>query len=130
MKKRTSFIKHKGREIVFLDYSNIKSKEEYVEAMEETDRQIFPHGTDPKDNLTLIDVTGSIMCVEVMSRASKLRAKVGGKDLLVAIVGITSMLNRIMAKAFSNNFYFVNSIEKAKDWLVEKAVERDQKNEA
>lgn len=129
MKNRTIFIEHKGKELVFLDYSNIKRAEEYTEAMEETDKEFFSHGTDPKNNLTLINVTDSIMCVEVMSEASKLRAKIGGKDLLVAIVGVTSKLQRVMVNAFSDNFFLADSLEEAKDWLIEQAIKREKKNE-
>lgn len=49
MEKRTSFIKYKGKEIVFFDYSNIKSEEEYEEAIKETDKEIFSHKTEPKN---------------------------------------------------------------------------------
>lgn len=79
--------------------------------------------------MTLIDATDSTMCVKVMSQASKLRAKIGGKDLLVAIVGVTSELQKVTVNAFSNNFYLAGSMEKAKDWLIGKAQEREKENE-
>jgi len=130
MKKRTLFIKHKGRELIFLDYSNIKNKEEYKKAIQETDKIIFSHKIEPNNSLTLIDVTNSIMCVEVISESSKLYAKIGSKNLLVAIVGVSSELQRVMINAFSDNFYLANSMEQAKNWLVEQAKKREKKNES
>ena len=115
--------------MVFLDYSNIQKEEEYEKAIHETDKVIFSHDTEPKNNLTLIDVTNSIMCIEVISESSKLRAKIGGKNLLVAIVGITSELQKVMVNAFSENFYLADSMKQAKDWLIKQAKKREKKDE-
>ncbi|MFC1678148.1 hypothetical protein ACFLZ9_00245 [Patescibacteria group bacterium] len=126
--KRTYFIEHKGREIAYCDYSNIRDEGVYLRAVDETDRVVFSHHTDPKDNLTLINVTGAIITAEIIGRSSKLNAKIGGKDLLVAFVGITG-IKRTLANAFSRKQYFADTIEEAKDWLVDQAEKREKNKE-
>ena len=126
MNKRIQYIQHQGREIIFLDYSNLE-EEEYLQAIKETEEKVLAHSNNPQKNLNLVDVTGSPTTAAVIGAASKLIAKIGSRDLLVALIGISGM-KKVVARAFSKNYYFANSVEEAKDWLVKEAEIRDKKN--
>ncbi len=121
MSSRVKFIEHKGKKIIFLDYSGFqyKDKDEFMGVLDYARKFIFAAG---KDLLILVDVSNSYGDNEVIGKM-----KQDGKDEkhLVkkqAVVGIT-VFKELFLKTIN---LFTNigikpfgTLEQAKDWLAE-----------
>jgi len=116
MSERVKEIKYKEKTIIFLNYANLKEAE-YVKVLDETMVMVDKY-EDLSNRLVLIDVSDSPMTAKVLGKSSRIYSKISGSESLkVAFVGVDKV-KKIIARAFSEKFYFADTIEEAKEWLV------------
>ncbi|UYP46634.1 hypothetical protein NEF87_002919 [Candidatus Lokiarchaeum ossiferum] len=119
--ERVRLIEHKGRKILLIDYSHLKKSEEVLPVINQLETFVRTVKT---KQLFLTDATDGVANKEIMDSLKRV-AKVC-KDLDVVekecIVGITG-LKKVLLKAVNafakSNVVMKNSLEEAKDWLVE-----------
>lgn len=123
MGSRVQWIKHKGKEIIFCDYSNISDEEEFIQAVGETETEVLKQAPGTLI-LMLIDVTGSRITSTVTGRARELAAEARKKGIPsspTAIVGVSGPAQKavVMAMQFLRpDLHIAESIAMAKDWLI------------
>jgi hypothetical protein len=117
--KRVNHIFHKGRPILFLDFSGCKV-EDFPPIIEEAEKLIR---VEPPDSvLTLTDVTGARYNLQVTESLKQFTK--GNKPFVKAgaVVGLdalkTIVYNGVMHFSGRNLLAF-DDIQKAKDWLIE-----------
>lgn len=122
MDNRASFITYKGTEIYFVDYRNIKKTEEFLEAIEGTNK--FREGLKKegrKDLLMLVDVTGSFVFGDILDRLKKSKKETVPllkKSAIVGVSGSKKILLNIV-NAFTNfESKAFDSQEDALNWLI------------
>jgi hypothetical protein len=121
MAKGAQFIEFKGKEIYYVDYSGIKTNEDFLTVIRQTNtfrEKIKAEGK--KDLLLLVDITGSFVYGEVLSeikKAGKITKEITSKEAVVGITGGKKILLNIV-KSFSNmNIKVFDTVEDAKEWL-------------
>ena len=126
MGNRVQWIEHRGKKILFCDYSNIHDEEDYIRAIVETEVEVLKQvpGT---LILMLIDTTGSHITSRVTQRTRELAAaarKRGIPSSPTAIVGVSGPAQKaiVMAMQFLRpDLRTAESVAAAKDWLVGQA---------
>lgn len=83
-----SIIKHKGKDIVFTDYTHCKTPDETVQVVNEAEKFLLAY---PGKALVMIDVTGAHGSKEYMERAKEVSKKVSHKVAKRAVVGISGL---------------------------------------
>ena len=123
MGNRVQWIEHRGKKIIFCDYSNIRDEEEFIRAIIETETEVLKQAPGTLI-LMLIDATGSHITSKVTGRARELAAaarKQGIPSSPTAIVGISGPAQRAIVSAMQflrPDLRVAESIAAAKDWLV------------
>jgi len=123
MGNRVQWIEHRGKKILFCDYSNIHDEEDYIRAIVETEVEVLKQvpGT---LILMLIDTTGSHITSRVTQRARELAAaarKRGIPSSPTAIVGVSGAAQKAIVQAMQflrPDLRTAESVAVAKDWLV------------
>lgn len=119
MNQRVGFIEHKGKEIFFIDYSNLQGQEYLDFSLSIADIALSSGKT---NQLLLIDFTGSLITREVSAAHKELTRKTHHLYKHLAFVGMDP-LRRILANAalsfVTNKVRLFKTLEEAKDWLVE-----------
>jgi hypothetical protein len=122
MSQGAHFIEYKGREIYYVDYSYIKTNEEFLEIIRQTNAFREKAKSDGKrDLLMLVDVSGSFVYGEVLDaikRAGKLTKELTAKEAVVGITGGKKILLKIVQAFTRMNLRVFDSVEDAKNWLV------------
>ncbi len=122
MSNRVQWIEHKGKTILFCDYSN-QSEDEYIQALAETETEVLKQAPGTLI-LMLIDTTGSLITTKVTGRARELAAaarKKGIPSSPTAVVGVSGAAQKaiLLAMQFLRpDLRAVDGIAEAKDWLV------------
>ena len=116
MENRVSEILHKGKKIIYGDYSGLKLND-FIEIIEQQE-SVSLKSTD-KNILHLLNFTDSKMNKESKERADTMIKNLNDKGFNVktACFGIGS-LQRYIASAVQKNMYFAKDMNDAKDWLV------------
>jgi PAS domain S-box-containing protein len=117
--KRINIIKYKGKEMLYLDYSNLKS-EEYQKAVDEIINIVPSLGK--KDLLVLTNVQGNYFTTDYIKNTKKAGEILKPYLKKNAIIGISRKQDIFLKaiKLFSDiNMESFENIENAKDWLVE-----------
>ena len=83
-----SFIEHKGKKILLIDYRGLKKKDEMIATLHEA-IGLYAESTEPLR--TLIDMTDAAGNSEWMNESKKYGKQVGDKTLKSAIIGITGI---------------------------------------
>lgn len=122
MANGASFIQHKGKEIYYVDYSNIKTNEEFLAIIKQTNAFREKTKAEGKKNLLmLVDITGSFVygdVLEQIKKASKQTKELTAREAVVGVTGGKKILLKIV-QTFSNmSLKIFDSVEEAKDWLV------------
>jgi hypothetical protein len=122
MSQGARFLNHKGKSIYYVDYSNIGTKEEFLEIIKQTHafREIVK-AEGKRDQLMLVDVTGSFIYGEILEEI-----KVGGKETreiiskqaVVGITGSKKVLLNIFNKVTQMEMKVFGTVEDALNWLV------------
>lgn len=120
--ERGSFIVHNDKEIYFIDYTNLKQEEEFLEAIKSTNafrEKVKASGK--KDLLMLVDVTNSYVYGQVFSeikRSAKLTQDITRRTAVVGVTGVKKTLLDMMNAFTTLNVKPFDNIEEAKNWLV------------
>lgn len=117
---RTSFIEHKGTQIVLLDFSGLTDLRATHEAIDEAKRFIAQQ---PRrgDLLTLTNVTGSHFDTDVVKRLRELAEHNRPYVKAGAVVGLTGLMRVVyttLVHLTGRNLRAFDSIDEAKDYLV------------
>jgi hypothetical protein len=116
-----SIIDHKGKKILYTDFSNIRNNDEMMKVMEESDNMYQQYGNNVRH---LINFHNAVTSPEFFERSKQLGKKNVDKCLKDAFTGITS-LKGVLLKGYllftqaNRQAKVFESIEKAKDWLAE-----------
>jgi hypothetical protein len=118
MSESLKWIEHKGKRILFCDFSNF-SEEEYLQGTEDMEKELIAQGKG-SFTLLLIDVKDSHMSQVTSDRGKKTieiltPLNITTKTSMIGISGV----KRIIAQAISRDVHFDKDLESAKDWLVE-----------
>ncbi len=122
MTRGAQFINHKGKEIYFVDYSNIKNNDEFLKTIKETNEfreQLVSQGK--KDLLMLVDVSGSYVYGEVLDaikKAGRMTKAITRKEAVVGITGSKKILLQIVQTFTNMKLKVFDNPGDAKDWLV------------
>jgi hypothetical protein len=119
MTDRVSWIEHKGTKILYADYSGL-SGDEYLGVIEEFKNELLKQS--PGSVVTLTNVTGSTVTNEVKDKLKELREQTKGISRKAAAVGVTGF-KKTIAVLIRKDLYWADSLEEAKEWLVEQAQE-------
>ena len=117
---RTKLIEHAGRSIVLMNFSDLTSRLEYLEAIEAA--RLFVAAQPPVQNLlTLVDVTATFYHPEVVEALTKLAVHNKPWVLAAAVVGLTPLRRLVyrLVVAFSGRkIGSFKTMDEAKAWLV------------
>jgi len=117
--KRQSWITHKGKEILYDDYRNLQGSK-FPAMVNEILKLTLESGK--KDILSLVDVRGSYATketVEAFNIAGKAAKPVSKKTAVLGITGVKKIFLNVVNKFSKIGAKPFNSIEEAKEWLVE-----------
>jgi len=123
MSNRVQWIEHQGELIIFCDYTNIQEEEQFLQAIEEMEREVLKEEPGTFIRM-LIDVTGSHVTAKVTGRAREVAAAAREKGIPsspTAIVGVSGPAKQaiVLAMQFLRpDLRSVETIAEAKDWLV------------
>lgn len=122
MAKGASFLEYKGKQIYYVDYSNIKTNEEFLTTIKQTNAFREKLKADGKRSLLmLVDITGSFVYGEVLEeikKAGKFTKELTAKEAVVGITGGKKILLKIIQTITNMNLKVFNTVDEAKDWLV------------
>lgn len=122
MTKGAQFIEYKGLSIYYVDYSNIKTNDEFMSVIKQSNSfREKAKSEGKKDLLMLVDVSGSFVYGDVLTeikKAGKITKEMTLKEAVVGISGGKKILLKIVQSFTSMNLKVCDSIEEAKDWLV------------
>lgn len=116
MSDRVKWIEYKGTKILYIDYSGL-SKEEYVKVIEEAKDELLKQP--PGSVVTLSDVSNSCITEKVRDKFKECEEQTRGISKAAAAAGATSV-QRVMMRLARKDLFFANSLEEAKEWLVER----------
>lgn len=119
---RGKFITHGGKEIYFIDYSNLKFEDEFLAAIKSTnDFREKVKASGKKDLLMLVDFTNSFVYGNAFSKikeSGKLTQSITKKTAVVGITGAKRTLLEIMNTITTLNVKPFDQLEDAKNWLI------------
>jgi hypothetical protein len=116
--ERVTKIYHKGKEIIFVDYSNVKIESEMIAIFNAQKEMVLK---DRKKYLFCADFTGSYSPPEFMKEIEK--GLTEAKDLIIkgsffGVTGSKSVLINGLIKSFNVNFKTFDDKNSALDFLV------------
>jgi len=118
---KVDFILHRGKQILFMDYSN-SDKNSILKAIEQT-KSIAEKQIKPGTGLGLMDVTDSDFDPDIVKALKDLAVKNKPYMKMTAIVGVeglkTAIYNVIIEFTGRKNLVLFDHKEKAKDYLTE-----------
>ena len=115
-------VTYKGKEIVYIDYTQCASSEEMIEAINEAKELVKKEN---KDYLQLSNISGATITPDFLiaaKNAAKYNPKLAKKR---AIVGLDKPAQKLFLKVYNtalgslNELKSFDSIEEAKEWLVD-----------
>jgi hypothetical protein len=116
-----SIIEHKGKKILFTDFSNIKDHKILMETMYESDRQYQLYGNNVRH---LLNFHNAMTSPDFFEKSKELGKKNVDKCLKDAFTGITP-LKTVLLKGYllftggNRTARVFDTVEKAMDWLAE-----------
>jgi hypothetical protein len=121
MAKGAQFVEYKGKEIYYIDYSGIKTNDDFLSVIRQTNSFREKVKSEGKRNLLmLVDITGSFVYGDVLTeikKAGKMTKEITSKEAVVGITGGKKILLNIV-KSFTNmNVKVFDTLEDAKEWL-------------
>jgi hypothetical protein len=122
MAKGAQFIEYMGKHIYYVDYSDIKTNDEFMTVIKQTNdfrEKVKSEGK--KDLLMLVDVSGSFVYGDVLTeikKAGKITKEITLKEAVVGISGGKKILLRIVQSFTNMNLKVFDTLDEAKDWLV------------
>ncbi len=122
MTQGAKFIEFKGQQIYYVDYSNIKTSEEFLAVIKSTNafREKLKHDG-VKDLLMLVNISGSFVYGDVLSeikKAALLTKELIAKEAIVGITGSKKILLKVLQSFAKMDFKIFDTEEEALEWLV------------
>ncbi len=118
---KTEFIEHKGKKILFMDFSN-SQKKDILKALEQT-KGMIEKQIKPGTGLGLMDVTDSDFDPDIVKALKDFAAHNKPYMRMTAIIGVEGLKTAIYSVVAEftgrKNLVLFDDIEKAKDWLAE-----------
>ena len=120
MSNRIKWIHHKGKRIVYLDYTNLSSnnEKEFIKVLDEAKNFILGAG----DNLLILvdvrDSFGNSNIVKRMKEDGKLEKPFVLKEAVVGITRLKEVLLKGINLFSKIDIHPFRTIDEAKDWLV------------
>ena len=124
MSRGAQLINYKGKEIYFVDYSNIRSSSELLETLKQTNsfrENLISEGR--KDLLLLVDVSNFLVggeALDQLKKAGRLTRQITKKE---AIVGLKSYFTKVQIQIFRTftkmQLKSFENHKTAKDWLIQ-----------
>jgi hypothetical protein len=116
MENRISEVSHKGKTIIYGDYSGL-TFDDFIKTIEQHEEASLK--ASDKNILHLLNFTDCKMSGDARDRAKAMLKKLNDKGYSVksACFGIGS-LQRLIASAVQKDIYFAKTREDAMDWLV------------
>jgi hypothetical protein len=117
------FIEYKGKEIYFVDYTHLKTPEEFLAVIKGTNA--FREETKAKGKrniLMLVDVTGSYVygeALDALKRSGKITKEITKKEAIVGITGAKKILLQIMQVFTGMQLRPFATLNEAKEWLIQ-----------
>jgi|SRR5512133_2564043 hypothetical protein len=117
-----SFVEYKGKQIYYVDYSNIKTNEEFLSIISQTNafrEKVKASGK--KDLLMLVDISGSYVYGEVLDaiqKSGKITKQLTAREAIVGVTGGKKILLKIVQTVTNMNFRVFDTVDEAKNWLV------------
>ena len=122
MLKGAQFIEFKGKQIYYVDYSGIKTNEEFLEAIKQSNAFREKIRAEGKRNLLmLVDITGSYVYGEVLNeikKAGKITKLLTSREAVVGVNGGKRILLNIVQSFTNMNLKAFDTLEEAMEWLV------------
>jgi hypothetical protein len=122
MTQGAKLVEYKGKQIYYVDYSNIKTNEEFLSIIKQTNAFREKVKAEGKHNLLmLVDITGSFVYGEVLEeikKAGKNTREIISKQAVVGITGGKKILLKIVQTITNMNFKVFDTVEEAQDWLI------------
>jgi hypothetical protein len=118
MPERDTFITHQSKELLLVDFSNLKA-DQFIQAIGESRRFIL--GCGRKDLLVLYDVANSRVSPEVtdvLKEAAKETHSFIKKRAVVGIHGVQRIILHAINAFSQEDIKPFDSLDQAKDWLV------------
>jgi hypothetical protein len=122
MAQGAKLVEYKGKQIYYVDYSNIKTNEEFLSIIKHTNAFREKVKAEGKHNLLmLVDITGSFVYGEVLEeikKAGKNTREIISKQAVVGITGGKKILLKIVQTITNMSFKVFDTVEEAQDWLI------------
>jgi hypothetical protein len=122
MTKGAQFIEYKGQTIYYVDYSNIKTNDEFMAVIKQSNSFREKAKSEGRKNLLmLVDVSGSFVYGDVLTeikKAGKITKEMTLKEAVVGISGGKKILLKIVQSFTNMNLKVFDTLDEAKDWLV------------
>ncbi len=120
MGERVKWINHKGKKILFCDFSNVVAEQEYLQLLGQTEEMLKAElKGNPGEILQVMDISGAKPTKAVKEKANENTKLVKeNARLTLALVGISG-LTKIIANAISKDMYFVSNMEEAKEKVID-----------
>jgi len=120
--KGARFVDYKGNQIYYVDYSYIKSNDEFLSIIKETNsfrEKVKAQGK--KNLLMLVDVTGSFVYGEVLDeikKAGKHTKEITAREAVVGVTGAKKILLKVVQTFTKMNLKVFGNVDDAMNWLV------------
>ena len=122
MAQGASFVEYGGKQIYYVDYSNIKTNDEFLAIIKQTNAfREKARAAGKRNLLMLVDITGSFVYGEVLEeikKAGKFTKELTAREAVVGITGGKKILLKIVQTLTNMNLKVFNTVNEAKDWLV------------
>jgi SpoIIAA-like len=123
MSNGARFIEYKGKEIYFVDYTDIKSQEEFLKVIKSTNAfRENARKTGKRNVLILVDITGSYVygeTLDALKRAAKLSRELSKKEAIVGVTGPKKVMLRIVQLFTGMQLRPFVTLEEAQEWLIQ-----------
>ena len=118
MDERIKWIEHKGKRILQNDLSNL-SADEVVDGMKKFEKLVLSQVN--KNILVFSDISGvyfNTKSLQEVKRVADTTKNYIPKYAVIGVTGIKRVLFRVVKKIATTNLEALDSIDKAKDWLI------------
>jgi len=115
---RTQIIEHKGKKIIFVDFSNLHNIEEIQAVAEESKKYV--HAQPPKSAYTLTSVENTHfnnVIKDIFTELAKSNKPYVKAAALLGVTGLKQILFNGIMKLSGRDLKSFSSIDQAKDWL-------------
>lgn len=123
MANGASFIEYKGKEIYYVDYSNLKTSEDFIAVIKSTNsfrEQLKSSGK--RNLLMLVNITGSYVygdVLDALKKSGKITKELTKKEAIVGATGAKKILLQISQLFTGMQLRPFETTDEAKEWLVQ-----------